>query len=140
MPFQERNAWAYGLIAVAGYAVYLALVLPRLGGPISEVGYQLPLLACVGGAVLAGILAGIVLGALVPKGVPREDVRDRQIGRFGERLGSGTVILGAVVALLLALFAADPFWIANAIYLGFVLSAVVSAAARIVAYRRGIPG
>ena len=32
-----------------------------------------------------------------------------------------------------------PFWIANAVYLGFVLSAVVGSVAKVVAYRRGLP-
>ena len=31
----------------------------------------------------------------------------------------------------------DRFWIANVIYLGFVLSGVLSAVARIMAYRKG---
>ncbi|MFD2762840.1 hypothetical protein [Micromonospora eburnea] len=37
----------------------------------------------------------------------------------------------------MALADRDQFWIANVIYLGFVLSAVVGSAAKIVAYRRG---
>jgi hypothetical protein len=49
------------------------------------------------------------------------------------------VVLGAVAALALALFQAPWFWIANAVYLAFVLSAVVGASARLVAYRRGMP-
>jgi hypothetical protein len=32
------------------------------------------------------------------------------------------------------------FWIANVIYLGFVLSAVLGSTLKIVAYRRGLPG
>jgi hypothetical protein len=31
----------------------------------------------------------------------------------------------------------DPFWIANALYLSFVVGALVSSAAKLVAYRRG---
>jgi hypothetical protein len=33
----------------------------------------------------------------------------------------------------------SPFWIANVIYLGFVLSAVVGGVAKVVVYRAGVP-
>ena len=39
---------------------------------------------------------------------------------------------------MLALAKADYFWIANAIYLGFVLWAVAGSVVRLVAYRRGL--
>jgi hypothetical protein len=42
--------------------------------------------------------------------------------------------------MVLALFDADTFWIANVLYLGFSLSAIVAAAAKIITYRRGFPG
>jgi hypothetical protein len=42
-----------------------------------------------------------------------------------------------VAALVLAMAEADHFWIANAVYLAFVLSALLGSAAKIVAYRRG---
>jgi hypothetical protein len=39
--------------------------------------------------------------------------------------------------MLLALFEARYFWIANVIYLAFVLSAILGSTAKIFAYRRG---
>jgi hypothetical protein len=39
--------------------------------------------------------------------------------------------------MVLALLEADPFWIANVLYLGFALSAVVSSAAQITTIRGG---
>jgi hypothetical protein len=51
--------------------------------------------------------------------------------------GRSFVVVGGVAALLLAMTAADHFWIANVIYLTFVLSAVLGSVAKIVAYRRG---
>jgi hypothetical protein len=41
--------------------------------------------------------------------------------------------------MLLAIFEFDHFWIANAIYLGFVLSAIIGSLAKIAAYREGLP-
>jgi hypothetical protein len=54
-------------------------------------------------------------------------------------VGQAFLVLGGVAALLLSLAEGDHFWIANTLYLAFVLSAVIGSAARIVAYRRGLP-
>ncbi|WP_282948810.1 hypothetical protein [Cellulomonas endometrii] len=138
MSFREKNTWAYLVIAVLGYATYLAVVLSRLdGGAPTDVAYVGPLLASVGGAVLAGIVAGMVLGAAARGERASQDERERQIDRLGEHVGQGFLVLGGVGGLALALADADTFWIANVLYLGFVLSAVLSATARLVAFRRG---
>ncbi len=138
MSYQERNTWAYGVIAVLGYAAYLLVVLSRAdGGPLTDVAYAGPLLACTGAAVLAGIVAGAVLGALSPDRGLRDE-REREIERLGAHVGQSFLVLGGVAGLALSLAEADPFWVANALYLGFVLSAVLSATARLVAFRRGV--
>jgi hypothetical protein len=138
MSYQEKNTWAYGVIAVLGYGVYLAVVLARAdGGPLPGVAYAGPMLATIGAAVLAGIVAGIALGATSPDRSVRDE-REREIERMGERVGQAFLVLGGVGGLALTLLGADRFWIANTLYLGFVLSAVLSAAARLVAFRRGV--
>jgi hypothetical protein len=43
-----------------------------------------------------------------------------------------------VASVVLALAKVDYFWIANIIYLGFVLWAIVGSAVKLVAYRRGL--
>jgi uncharacterized membrane protein YeaQ/YmgE (transglycosylase-associated protein family) len=45
--------------------------------------------------------------------------------------------IGMVGPFVLALIEADHFWIANAIYLVFVVQAVVGAVIKLIAYRRG---
>ena len=139
MSFEEKGAWLFGVIVIVGYAVYLALVLPAvLGGePVSEVGYQIPMMSAIGGAIAAGILGGIVIGITSPKGADKADQRDREISRFGERIGQSFVVIGGIGALLLCLVEAPWFWIANVIYLGFVLSGLLAVIAKLVAYRRG---
>ncbi|GIG35279.1 hypothetical protein [Cellulomonas pakistanensis] len=138
MSYQEKNTWAYGVIAVLGYGAYLAVVLARAdGGPLAEVAYAGPMLTTIGAAVLSGIVAGIVLGATSPDRAVRDE-REREIERMGERVGQSFLVLGGLGGLVLALLEADWFWIANALYLGFVLSAVLSAAARLAAFRRGV--
>ena len=65
------------------------------------------------------------------------DVRDRDIGRFGEYFAGTVLGVGMAVPFVLTLAEFDYFWIANAMYLAFVLSALVGAAVKLVAYRRG---
>jgi hypothetical protein len=78
-----------------------------------------------------------VVGIAWPKDRGKTDERDRGIHRFGEYIGQSFVVIGGVVALGLSMAEVDHFWIANAIYLGFVLSALLGSAAKLVAYRRG---
>ena len=48
-----------------------------------------------------------------------------------------TTVIGAVAALVMAMAEVDHFWIANAVYLAFLLSALLSSTAKIAAYRKG---
>jgi hypothetical protein len=47
--------------------------------------------------------------------------------------------IGAAGALVLTMAGVAHFWIAQALYLAFVLDALVSSIVKIVAYRRGLP-
>jgi hypothetical protein len=139
MSYIEKNTWLFGFIAVGGYAVYLVLILTQ-GGPIEQREYVVPMFTTIGGAIVVGILGGIVLGILARAdrdngGNP--DVRDKEIEHFGERVGNSFVVIGALGALVLAWLEVDHFWIANELYLAFVISGVTSAMARLGAYRRG---
>jgi hypothetical protein len=140
MSFEERNTWVYAVVSLVAGAVYLAIVLARAQGtPLVEVPYVATMLWSIGGAIVAAI-AGRVLTAIAwPGDADKKDERDREIERFGEYVGQSFVGIGAVGALVLAMAEADQFWIANAIYLSFVLSALLSSTAKIVAYRRGFP-
>lgn len=137
MTFEEKSTWVFGVVAVVGYVVYLALVLPQLGDPIGEVAYQWPMAGTILGGIAAGIVGGILVGMSSPKEAGKADQRDKEIDRFGNRVGQSFVVIGAVGALVLALLSAEHFWIANTLYLGFVLSAVLTVIAKLVAYRRG---
>ena len=133
---EEKRAWILGIAAMVSYAVYLVVVLDRAGGrPLVEVPYAATLLWTVGASIGASIVLSI-LAAVVSKD-DGKDQRDREIGRFGEYAGHSFVVIGAVAALLLAMAEAPHFWIANAVYLAFTLSALLGSTARIFAYRRG---
>ncbi|WP_446218634.1 hypothetical protein [Micromonospora sp. IBHARD004] len=138
MAFEEKRAWIMALVAVAGYAAYVLVVLGRADGdPLADVSYAGPLLATVAAAIVASIALNILVSIVSPEGANEKDQRDREIHRLGEYIGQSFVIVGGVAALAMALADWDQFWIANVIYLCFVLSAVVGSVAKIVAYRRG---
>lgn len=138
MAFEEKRAWIMALVAVAGYAAYVLVVLGRADGdPLADVSYAGPLLTTVAAAIVASIALNILVSIVSPEGANEKDQRDREIHRRGEYIGQSFVIVGGVAALAMALANWDQFWIANVIYLCFVLSAVVGSVAKIVAYRRG---
>ncbi|MGR6317495.1 hypothetical protein Q2K19_05470 [Micromonospora soli] len=138
MAFEEKRAWIMGLVAIAGYAAYVIIVLGRADGDrLTDVPYAVPLLATVAAGIVASIVLQTAVSAVSPEGANEKDQRDREIHRIGDHIGQSFVILGGVAALAMALANWDQFWIANVIYLCFVLSAAVGSAAKIVAYRRG---
>jgi hypothetical protein len=52
--------------------------------------------------------------------------------------GRWFLVAGAAAALVMAMAKVDYFWIANVIYLGFVLWAVAGSVLKLVAYQRGL--
>jgi hypothetical protein len=138
MAFEEKRAWIMVVVSVCAYAVYLVLILGRAGDvPLAEVSYVAPLLWSIGGAIAAAIVLTVAAGIATREGGRQKDERDREINRLGEYIGQSFVVIGAVAALLMSLAELRHFWIANAIYLAFALSAVLGSVAKIFAYRRG---
>ncbi|MFD3695327.1 hypothetical protein ACFWUZ_04085 [Streptomyces sp. NPDC058646] len=138
MAAEEKRAWIMLVVAIASYAAYLAVILARTaGGPLAETPYAAALLWTVGASIGASTVLHVLVTAFSPECEKTKDQRDREIHRFGEYVGQSFVVVGGVAGLALAMAEAAPFWIANAIYLAFVLSAVLSSVAKIVAYRLG---
>ncbi|MDY7543250.1 MULTISPECIES: hypothetical protein [unclassified Cryobacterium] len=136
----EKRAWIRLGTAIAAYTTYLVLLLIRDDGmPLAEAPYVAALLWTIGGAIVASIVLDILVSILSPRDAGQADQRDREIARFGDTVGQSFVVIGGVAALLMALLQLPYFWIANAVYLAFVLSAVLGGIARLVAYRRGLP-
>lgn len=140
MSYEEKVTWMAGALALVAYGVYLTLVLgAATATPLTEVPILWPMLGTIAGSVVAATVLSTVLGIGHPRSERRRDQRDREITRFGDLTGNAFVVIGALGALLLALFEVEQFWIANLVYLCFFLSAVLSSIAKIVAYRRGLP-
>ena len=140
MTHQEKRAWIMLVVSAAAYAGYAATVLGRADGrDLVAVPYAASLLWTVGSAIVASIVVEIVLGIANPRASRLADARDKQIGQFGEYVGQSFVVIGAVAAMLMAMAGWDHFWIANVIYLCFVLSAVLSSVTKIISYRGSFP-
>ena len=143
MVYEERNTWATLIATVITVPIYIVIVLMSAdGGPLTDVNWVPILLWTMGasivGAIVISIVWGILAGMRDPSGVGASDQRDRDISRFGNRLGYGVLVGAALVALVLSMVEADWFWIGNALFLGFALATLVGDIARVVAYRRGI--
>lgn len=137
MAFEEKRAWIMLVVSVCAYAVYAVIILGRTGGAsLTEVPYAATLLWSVSAAIVISIVLNIIV-SIASGGPAKKDQRDREIGRLGDYIGQSFVVIGGVAALLMALAELPYFWIANAVYLAFVLSAVLGSIAKIFAYRKG---
>ncbi|WP_261164247.1 hypothetical protein [Microbacterium sp. Marseille-Q6965] len=132
---EERRAWIGLVLALVGYPVYLLLLFTGPDVPLTERPFALPMVWTIGGSVIAAMVLHAVFRVYTDTGSPEPDERDVAIARLGERVGSAFIVAGALMALVLAMLDQDAFWIANGIFLGFFLSAVVGGIARVVCYR-----
>jgi hypothetical protein len=138
MSYDEKNTWIYFVLAVTIPVIYFATILGQLGQTAaSEIFYQGPLLAAIGAAIVLAIVATIVIAIAAPKEAGVSDQRDKDINRLGEYVGGSVLGVGMLVPFILAMLEFDQFWIANTIYLAFVVGAVTGTTVKLVAYRRG---
>jgi hypothetical protein len=140
MTHEEKRAWIRLVVAVLGYAAYVTVIVSRAGGRrLPDVPYASTLVWTVAAAIVAAIAAEAGMAIVVPGASRAKDVRDREIGLLGEHVGQSFVVIGAVAAMLMAMADWDRFWIANVIYLCFVLSAILSGVTKVIVYRRRFP-
>ncbi len=139
MSYEEKGTWVYLVTSAGAYAVYLVIVIGRvMRTPVAQVPYVPVLLWTAGASILASIVGRVLVESARPSDSRRSDVRDKEIYRFGEYASRWFIVAGAAAALVMAMAKWDYFWIANVIYLGFVLWAVAGSVVRLVAYRRGL--
>lgn len=143
MVYEERNAWAGLIVSPISLIVYVVLVFQRAGGgPLTDVDWFPLMLWVIGASIVATIILsiawGMIAGAKDPDGVGRSDIRDRDISRMGGRVEQGFVVIAGLGVIVLCAVGADVFWIANTMYAGFAIAALVGGIARVVAYRRGL--
>jgi hypothetical protein len=138
MTFEEKNIWINVAVTSLAFIIYLVVIIGRArNAPIQEIAYVAPMLWTMGGTITASITGHILIACIWREDCGKKDVRDREIGRFGEYVGQSFGVIGTLTALILAMVKAEHFWIANAIFLGCGLSTLLGSATKIIAYRRG---
>ncbi|MCU1549757.1 MAG: hypothetical protein JWR36_317 [Glaciihabitans sp.] len=138
MSSEEKTAWIGLVLAIGTYAVYAGIILSQgLATPLADVPYISTLLWTIGVSIVGSIIVQIAV-SIVTRDTGKKDRRDKEIYRFGEYFGRWFLIVAALGAMVMAMAEWPYFWIANVIYLGFVLSTVLASVLKIVAYRRGI--
>lgn len=145
MTMGERTTWVYGVLVIVATAVYFVIVLSQLGEtPVAEVAWQVPMLVTIG-AVIVGTVLGTVASAIVAAITTRDlrqesDIRDTEIGHFGERANVAVIGIGIAVILALSMLELDPFWIGSATLAVGAIGATAANVAKIRAYRRSFHG
>jgi hypothetical protein len=157
MSFEEKFTWVNAVVSTGVAAVYFAIVLGQTQSvPVAEIAYQRPLLIAIGALIVLSIIGAILTAIATAIGtavtaeitgegsikdsvddIGRSDERDADINRRGELIGYYVTSGGALGVMALAMLRYDQFWIANALYLSFVVGALVASVAKVVAYRRG---
>ncbi len=140
MTFEEKSQWAYGFASLLVPAVYLVWLGRRLAdaADVANIDYVRTLLWAIGAGILVNILGGMFVRASNPTEADKRDQRDRDITRRGNAVGFvlfSTLVVGPFV---LAMRDAETFWIANALYVAYVITAVATVAYKAVLYRKGI--
>ncbi|GIH22809.1 hypothetical protein Aph01nite_11190 [Acrocarpospora phusangensis] len=138
MSSEEKRTWIYVVVAAGVAVVYFATVLSKVPGTdVSTIAYVWPMLTAIGVGIAANIVLNIIAAVLSPREADKTDERDKQINRLGEYVGFYVMSIAALVPLGLAMAEIEQFWIANTLYLAFILAALASSIVKIVAYRRG---
>ncbi|MDL9979278.1 hypothetical protein [Microbacterium candidum] len=143
MVYQERNVWSSLVVTVIALAAYVVIVLKEAdGGPLTAVDWVpimfWTIIGSIAASIVVSIVWGIVAGMREPAGVGARDIRDRDIARMGTGVEQAFVAIAGVGVLVLCAVRADWFWIADTMFFGFAVAAVVGGVARVVACRRGL--
>ncbi|MFI6291431.1 hypothetical protein ACIBEJ_07565 [Nonomuraea sp. NPDC050790] len=138
MSTEEKRVWVYTAVALVVPVVYFTAILRQVpGADVTRITYLPALLTAIGVAVLANVVASVATAIAAPAEAGLKDERDAAIRRYGQRTEYHVLSVGVLGVFALTVSQAAHFWIANALYLTFVLSALASGIVRVVAYRRG---
>lgn len=144
MGYYERNTWTQVATTVIVLAIYIPWTLSTLPEGAADGNEWLwrmmwVIMGGVGATIVGSIIWGIVAGARKEDASSRADERDIRITQAGERVGQAFLVLGGIAAIVMCAMAVHPFWIAQTIFAGFALSALIGGIASLIMYRVGMP-
>ncbi len=139
MGYKERSTYIELLVTIGVFIWYLTVIAGRFQpDAVADIAFQGPLIRAVIISVVATIVLHVLYGIFTGNKDTTEDLRDRQVSRFGDWVGMWPLIIGTLFALGMSMLEREHFWIANFIYAGFVASSVTNSVSRLIAYRRGL--
>ncbi len=138
MSFEEKGTWLYLTIVIVLPVIYLTTIIGQVSSvPVSDIEYQGRLLAAIAAAIALAIVGMIAIAILSHGEADKSDQRDKDINRLGEYVGGTVLAFGMIVPFGLAMAAAPHFWIANVMYLVFVIAGICGTIVKLALYRRG---
>ena len=144
MSLTEVSRWASLTLIVVTTVAYGFIVLPQVSTTAPrDIDWQIPMLWAIGISIVGTIVLSIVIAivnAIITRREPQKaDVREKQIERYGDRIGQSIMAVGTAVVLVMAMLELDAFWIGNAL---FLLGAIGSSIGAIMSIRalRGVFG
>jgi hypothetical protein len=136
MSFEERHQWlGLWLTLGGGFAYVVALLVMVQTQPLTEVAWGPALLVIILGC---GGVYGVVY-AIGRRRAGPADERERAIERFGEFSGRGMVDISVLAAITMLALGVEGFWVAQVLFFGSWLGAVIGVSAKLAAYREGLP-
>lgn len=143
MVYNERVAWSQLIAAALTFPAYVVLILLSAAGrPLEQSDWFPVMLYTIGGGIFLSLFIsitwGVIAGRRDPEAAMASDIRDTDISRMGARVEHGFLVIAGLGVIALCAVGADVFWIANAMFAGFAVSAVIGGIARVIAYRRGL--
>jgi len=140
MAYEEKGAWVGLIVGIITLVVYLSVLFSRAaGGALEQTPYVDAMLWSIGAGIVVVVIVTVLVTIATRRDGTQTDVRDKQISARAEFTSRGLLIIGALAALVLAMLEADHFWIAHAIFLGFVLAGILEGVTRVALYRGGVP-
>lgn len=138
MTISERYQWAYAFAVAVTSGAYFVWLAVQLGShPADDIAYVTPLLWTLLASFIVHAL-GRGIAANASRAESRVDDRDRQVARSADAISFLVFSALAAVPFILGLIGASAFWLTNALFLAFAVTAIVNVLIKAILYRKGV--
>ena len=140
MTFEEKSQWAYGFASLVVPAIYLVWLARQIAdaAEVSDISYVRTLLWAIGAGIIVNMVGNSFVRGSNLAEADKRDRRDREIRVRGDAASFIVFSILVVAPFVLAMRDVETFWIANSIYVAYVLTAIVGVVVKAVLYRKGI--